>query len=388
LTTSNFLIGLVAPIRNGGWFLPQLLASNYLQNRERKLPLYSAASVVRAFLWALMTLLLFLNDDPHLLLVGFFALFTLSTLVAGLSGLSFMDVVGKVIPATRRGSFFGWRRFLGGILALGGSLLVRHILDENHGLPFPDNYGVLFLLYFLIAGFGMWLFCQVVEPVEPVQKNNVTPLGQFRQAWEVLRHDANYRTFLVVRLSLVAADVATPFYIVYAKRTFGLQASMVGVYLVAYTMMGLLSNLFWGYVSDRYGNRLVVCFLSLVGLLTPLMALVTLPLVRLVSGPIILASYSFVVVFGLSGAFFSGNFIGAMTFLLDIAPPSRRTLYVGFMNTALGIFTFSSAVGGLVVDWVGLRAFFYLAIAFYAVALFFSLRLREPRTTGKEAGDA
>ncbi len=388
LTTSNFLIGLVAPIRNGGWFLPQLLVSNYLQNRERKLPLYSAASVVRASLWMLTAMLLFLNDDRRLLLVGFFVLFTLSSLTAGLSGLSFMDVVGKAIPATRRGSFFGWRRFLGGVLALGGSLLVSYVLDESHGLPFPDSYGVLFLLYFLIAGLGMWLFCQVVEPIEPVEKENVTPWGQFRQALEVLRHDVNYRLFLVVRLSLVAADVATPFYIIYAKRIFDLQASMVGVYLVAYTMMGLLSNLFWGYVSDRYGNRLVVCFLSVVGLLTPLIALVILPLVRLVSDSMTLASYSFVVVFGLSGAFFSGNFIGSINFLLDVAPPDRRTLYVGFMNTAAGIFTFSSAVGGLVVDWVGLQALFCLAMACYAVALFFSLRLREPRTTGKEAGGA
>ncbi len=388
MTPSNFLIGLISPIRTGGWFLPQLLVSNYLQNRERKLPLYATMSVVRASLWLLMALLFCLGDDPHLLLVGFFVLFAFSSLVAGVSGLSFMDVVGKAIPATRRGSFFGWRRFLGGVMALGGGLLVGYILDEGHGLSFPDNYGLLFFSYFLVAGFGMWLFCKVVEPIEPVEKESITPFGQFRQAWEVLRHDDNYRLFLVVRLSLVLADIATPFYVVYAKRTFDLQAGMVGVYLMAYTAMGLLSNLLWGYISDRHGNRLVICLLSLVGLLVPLTALVILPLVRSVSDSIALASYSFVVVFGLSGAFFSGNFIGSMNFLLDVAPPSRRTLYVGFMNTALGIFTFSSAAGGLVADWVGLRAIFYLATAFYLVALLFSLRLREPRMVGQETDSA
>lgn len=30
LTTSNFLIGLIMPIQNGGWFLPQLVVSGYL----------------------------------------------------------------------------------------------------------------------------------------------------------------------------------------------------------------------------------------------------------------------------------------------------------------------------------------------------------------------
>lgn len=36
LTSSNFLIGLVMPMNQGGWFLPQLLISGYLQGRKRK----------------------------------------------------------------------------------------------------------------------------------------------------------------------------------------------------------------------------------------------------------------------------------------------------------------------------------------------------------------
>jgi hypothetical protein len=38
LTTSNFLIGLIMPIQNGGWFLPQLVMSGCLQSRREKSP--------------------------------------------------------------------------------------------------------------------------------------------------------------------------------------------------------------------------------------------------------------------------------------------------------------------------------------------------------------
>jgi hypothetical protein len=48
LTNSNFIIGLIGPIRNGGWFLPQLLVSGYLLRQKRKLPLYRKVGIVRS----------------------------------------------------------------------------------------------------------------------------------------------------------------------------------------------------------------------------------------------------------------------------------------------------------------------------------------------------
>lgn len=379
LTTSNFLIGLIMPIQSGGWLLPQLLVSGYLQRRQRKLPFYSCMAGARVAIWGLMTLAVFFVEDAAVLLVVFFTLLTVYSLSAGLAGICFVDIVAKAIPATRRGAFFGWRLFLGGLLAFGGSLLVRYILDEGRGLAFPDNYAVLFLFAFFILCVAMGCFILTVEPLEPVNEERITLGRQFRRALDLPRRDSNYRRFLTMRLLLMGAEIATPFYIVYAKRALSVPVSMVGVYLMGTTLASFASNLLWGRISDRQGNKLLLILSSALGLLMPLTALSIGPLADLWPGLGEFAPGLFALVFVLSGGYKSGTMIGNLNFLLEITPPDDRPIYIGFTNTILGIALLASSVGGLIVDMAGFTVLFSLALAFYAVALFLTLRLQEPR---------
>jgi len=379
LTTSNFLIGLIMPIQSGGWLLPQLLVSGYLQRRQRKLPFYSCMAGARVAIWGLMTLAVFFIEDAAVLLVVFFTLLTVYSLSAGLAGICFVDIVAKAIPATRRGAFFGWRLFLGGLLAFGGSLLVTYILDEGRGLAFPDNYAVLFLFAFFILCVAMGCFILTVEPLEPVNEERITLGRQFRRALDLPRRDSNYRRFLTMRLLLMGAEIATPFYIVYAKRALSVPVSMVGVYLMGTTLASFASNLLWGRISDRQGNKLLLILSGALGLLMPLTALSVGPLADLWPGLGEFAPGLFALVFVLSGGYKSGTMIGNLNFLLEITPPDDRPIYIGFTNTILGIALLASSVGGLIVDMAGFTVLFSLALAFYAVALFLTLRLQEPR---------
>ena len=380
LTTSNFLIGLIMPIQNGSWFLPQLVISSYLQRRQRKLPFYARMAGIRVAIWGLMTLAIFLIEDAAVLLVIFFILLTAYSLAAGLAGICFVDIVAKAIPSTRRGAFFAWRRFLGGFLALGGSLLVRYILDERRGLAFPDNYALLFLLSFFILCLALGSLILMVEPLEPVNEERVPLSRQFRRALDLPRRDTNYRRFLTMRLLLMAAEIATPFYIVYAKRALSVPVSMVGVYLTGATLASFASNLLWGRISDRRGNKLLLALSNSLGLFIPLIALAIVPLANLWPELKELAPGLFALVFVLSGGSKSGAMIGNMNFLLEIAPADDRPIYIGFTNTIMGIALLASSVGGLIVDLAGFTVLFSLALAFYAVALFLTLRLQEPRS--------
>ena len=118
LTSSNLLIGLVAPLGNAGWFLPQVFVSARIQRMERKMPSYTLVAVIRTIVWLLLGVAVWLVDDPRFLLTGFFVMYGVARMSAGLGGLAFFDVVAKTIPARRRGSFFAWRQFLGGALGL------------------------------------------------------------------------------------------------------------------------------------------------------------------------------------------------------------------------------------------------------------------------------
>ena len=381
LTGSNFLIGLIGPIRDGSWFLPQLLVSGYLQRRQRKLPLYNAMGLVRLISWGAMALSVFLVKDRRLLLLLFYLFLTVTSLGAGFAGLSFMDIVGKAIPPRRRGSFFAARLFFGGIAGLGGGALVGYLLGGRSGLDFPTNYAVLMFASFIAVSLAMGSFALVIEPVEAINSERVPLIRQLRRAIDLPRRDANFRRFLAMRLCLMVAQVAMPFYIVYAQRAFQVPASMLGVYQTGLTLASVVSNLAWGRISDQQGNRRLVRISNLVGMAMPIAALAMPSLSRFVPSLSGTIPYLFAVIFVAMGSYRAGTTIGNVNYLLEIAPAEERPLYIGFTNTVLGVAMFASAVGGLIVDLAGFAVLFWLALIFYGLAFLLSCRLREPRAT-------
>jgi MFS family permease len=378
LTGSNFLIGIITPIRVSGLFLLQLLISGHLQGQERKLPIYKRVALLRAGSWGLMALTLLLLRDRTLLLITFYFLLAVYSFSSGPAVLSFMDIIGKAIPPTRRGSFFGLRNLTGGVLALAGGLVVRYVLDERRGWPFPTNFAILFILSFVTISVAMGAFSLVVEPLESLNNGPVGWWKQLRRAWKLPRKDAAYACFLATRLSLVGADMATPFYIIYAKNRLGIPVSMVGTYLLVNTVSALLSNVLWGRISDRRGNRLMLWMAILVGLPAPLIALlIGAAHNHLAQRSVTLALLG--LVFAFAGAFRMASRIAHTNYLLDIAPAQDRPIYIGFANTVVGITILATGVSGLIVDLAGYGFLFAVALAFFGLAAIFGLDLVEPR---------
>jgi len=377
LTDAHLLVGLIPSIRQAGWFLPQLVAARYVQHRPQKKVYYSATAIVRAGSWGLLTIALFtLGGSRPLLLAIFFSLFAVFSFSGGVGGISFMDIVGKAIPMTRRGSFFGGRNFFGGILAFMGGFIVKYALDQS-GYPFPTNFGLLFTLSFLTLSVALFLFTQVVEPVEPVHEGEVSLLQEFQRGLEIVENDARYRQFLLLRLCFVATQMATPFYILYARERLGIPEGMVGVYLSAMTLVSAGSSLVWSRISDGRSNKLLLQIASILGLSTPLSALFIPHLSGLLSPGGL--GYLYGIVFLLLGSYTAGAQIGNINFLLEISPAAERPIYLGFTNTLLGIALLASAVGGVIVEVAGFGVLFSLTLAFYALAIGLSLTLRDPR---------
>lgn len=377
LTASHLLVGLILSIQEAGWFLPQLVASRYIQHRLQKKVYYSVTAIVRAGSWGLLTLALFtLGRSRFLLLAIFFSLLVVFSFSGGVGAISFMDIVGKAIPVTRRGAFFGSRNFFGGILAFMGGVIVKYVLDQS-GYPFPTNFGLLFTFSFLALSAALFFFTQVVEPVEPVHEGEVALLQQFGRALKIVENDARYRQFLFLRLCLMATQMATPFYILYARDRLGIPEGMVGLYLSTMTVVGVGSNLVWSHISDRRSNKLLIQIASILGLSVPLLALLIPHLSGLFSPESLGYLFSFVFVF--LGSHTAGAGIGNINFLLEISPTAERPIYLGFTNTLLGMALLASAVGGVIVEVAGFGILFSLTLAFYALATGLSLTLRDPR---------
>ena len=384
LTSSNLLIGLVAPLGNAGWFLPQIFVSTRIQRMRRTMPAYVVAAVIRTVAWLVLAAAVWMVDDPTLLLVSFFALYSIARVSSGLGGLSFFDVIAKTVPARRRGSFFAWRQLVGGVLGLGGGWIVKTILNSP-ALPFPDGHASLFLIYCVGMALGMLAFALVREPPGVVSAGPVTMDDQLRRSRRLVRADPVYRRYMAARLALGLTSVALPFYGVYAKSVLGASGGMAGIYVAARIGGTLIFNLPWGRLSDRRGNQLVMRLLSLGSGATALLALGLVGLIGPVQPQGSWLPYVALPIFFLDGAVRPAHIMVGSNFLLELAPEGERSLYLGLSNTLLGVVVLISGLGGLVVDAFGFAGVFALSIGLSVVAYVFASGLPEPRENGQES---
>ncbi len=87
----------------------------------------------------------------------------------------------------------------------------------------------------------------------------------------------------------------------------------------------------------------------------------------------------FAVTFAFNGVYNTAAWVAHFNFLLEIAPPGDRPIYVGTANTLVGVAILASSGGGALVDWLGFSALFGLALVALLVATGVTLSIREPR---------
>lgn len=383
LTLSPILIGLVAPLRDVGWFLPQLWMSGYIQSLPYKLSIYRPTAVVRALAWAALVLVAVAAPPPGVMLLGFFLAFGTYAVAAGVSGLAFMEVVAKTIAPQRRAVFYAWRLFTGGLAGLGAAAVVRWLLSDSAALTFPRNFGLLFALgwgpaVIGLAAFGLAAFGLVREPPDMQPRPRVSPGQQLRRALTVVRANANYRRFIYVRGSLLIAGAALPFFAVYVREQLGAPLDMVGNYLSVYTIASLLTNVIIGRYAGRLGNRRIILAAALasvllVGIVTGLVLIVHW---QPISG--LAAAVWLLPAFALAGVRETCQGVAGQALLLDIAPERDRSLYIGFTNTLLGMVLLSTALSGVVVAALGFPTLLGISLAAGGISVVVGRRIAEP----------
>lgn len=362
LTSSEVAIGLVSAIGTSGWFLPQLFAASYLQDRPYKRPLYIFSAFLRGAGSLLMApaALALAPGHPVAALVAFFLCYSMYSFGGGLSGVAFLDIVAKTVPGARLGAFFGNRQFFGSLGAMGCGLVVRAVLGEK-GIAFPASYAILFGLAFCCFAPGWALFAIVREP--PGRVGQARPFFHFlRGAPEALARHRAYRLLLLSRVLLGGASVALPFYIIYCRRVLGVPESAVGTYLSVQMAGNLVAIPVWASLNDRRGPGALVRAVALLSVVIPALALVA----SLLPARDGLARVAFGMLFFVLAAAGAGGFMGFTNYLLAIAPEEQRPLYIGVMNTLFAVTNFFPMLGGAIVRHASFQVLFTLA-AFFAL---------------------
>ncbi len=375
LGAPSILIGLTALVEIIGWHLPQLIASKFIVHKSRKMPLYALAAVIRVVGLCVATVSAFYAaTDRSLSLVLFVSGYGLFAVASGFGGIVFTEILAKTCPKEKRGSYFGWRAILSGIVGLYvGVNVIKPIFA--HG-EFPTTFLTVFIIGSSLIAVSLWLFTMQKEP----EQTNLPPrrslVAQLLRAREILRTDRQFRRFIAFRALMMLWFAGLPFYVLLARERLGASDGAIGVF-TSWEFAGLIiANLAWGYISDRVGNRtllLVGCALGVV---------VSAGAIAFATGAFALPLWSFGAIFFLSAGVDSGVGTGGLNYALEIVPEAERPTYVGLMNTLLSLALALAALAGGLRDIVGYSGLYLLTGIVAVASLVVAIRLPEPRRMG------
>ena len=372
LTNSNLLIGILAPLRDTGWFLPQLFISHRVQRVPQKIVFYRRATWFRVSGWLLLVLALFTLHDHTTLLWAIFVASLVISISGGIGGLGYVIVTAKVIAAHERGRLFGLREFLGGGLSvlmggIGALILSGHFLGVD--LAFPRNYALLFAVSTVFFAGGCIAFGLLREEPDETQRDEVRLIDQLRRAAGILRSHAQFRKFILMRAVLLFARAGLPFITVFAKRQLhvpdGFLATLVSVALGC----ALVAGLFWGRLNDRRGSAAVLSFAALFGIIACALALSLTFLNGSAGGNADTLARPLLIVCAMCiGASNAGLNVSLMPLMIDVAPSNERPIYYGLNNTLLGIVQILTSSVGLIADAFSYPALFvFCGLCFLAM---------------------
>ena len=394
LTGSSVLVGLSRSMISIGWSWPQILISWLIEERERKLPLFMWAGMIRAAFWfALGAATWYLaGDRPSVVLGVFLGMYAITTSLMGVSNVAWMDLVGKTVPKGGRARVFALRRMLGGGMAVASGAGISYILSDRSGLDFPRDYAVLFLISAGLYALAIGAFGLIREPIDPVRKGREPIRSYLASGFRLLKDDDDYRRLFILRYIWATAMMGMPFYVPFAISDLGMNVVYIGLFVSVSQASSVLSNALWAWIGDRSGNRALLIygtyFLAgsiLIPVTAPMVPDVTIRPLGFLGIPFSASTQVlyFSLAFLFNGFASSGMFTGRMALVLDLSPPDRRPTYTSFMNT-LGVPQgLMPILGGLLAAWSSYHYMFLISLAFIPPAIILAGRIRpaQPETS-------
>ena len=361
LTGSTVWVGGLSTVLTVAAALPQLFVARWIENRPLKMPYLLIAIYLRVGSWALLAFLIYSIGDkkPAVLAWTLVAMLAIFYAGGGLGNIPYTDIIGKVIPAERRGAFFGGKEALAGPLAIGAALGARQILAH---VAYPNNYALLFGLAALglgIASLGFWI---IREPV--TLSEDIVGLS-WRNYWQKIRETSKKLKMLIIIEILTGFSLmALPFYVVFAREKLGAPPESIGWFLLAQILGGVLANLLWARLVDRKGSRQMLVVCGSISTITPLLAIALTP----IGWPALLG------VFFLAGATFTGRKVGFQSVLLELAPAADRPTYAGLNSVLILPLAFLTLIAGIFLQHGSYTTLFIIVSAFIAVGTIVAYR--------------
>lgn len=335
LKASNILIGFLAAIPPVIGTIAQLVSVNILDRSGKRKSLVIPGIVIQMMMWLpIFFLPLIFPSIGLILLVITVAIYTGAVSFAVPAWNSLM---GDLVDAKKRGSYFGKRNRLVSIFSFGSTLIAGLVILEYFK---PRNewvgYAIIFGIAFISRGVSAYFMDKMSEPPYAVKSEDKFTL------WDFIRRSpkSNFAHF-VFYFALINMAIATcgPFFAVYMLRDLKFSYAQYTIINAVMIITQFMVMRYWGRLCDRYGNRKI---LSFTGWIIPFV-----PMAWLLSSNF----YAIAVYQVFSGLVWSGFGLASGNFIFDAVSPPKRARCVAYFSllTNTGVF-----LGSIFGGWLSL----------------------------------
>ena len=354
LTDSTALIGFMATMFHIGWQVPQLLTSNHVAGLRRFKPMviYMTLQERIPFFGLAIVALLIPVIGEQIALILTVLLLTWQSLGGGFTGTAWQSMISKIMPADRRGTFFGVQSAGANFFGAFGAVVASIILGA---VAFPHSFAILFLLggIFLMISFA---FLAMAHEPESDPKDTV-PKVTWAEFWArlkvILANNPNFRWFLIARGLSSLSVTAISFFTIFGIRQYDMTPEFAGIMTSVLLISQTLTSPLLGWMGDRWGHRRVLAFGNLAMALAIGVAMFA---------PDVTWFY---VVFALTGIVNTTQWSTIMTITTQFGTTAERPIYIGMSNTLIAPVTIlAPIIGGWLVDVIG----FGFSFSVFAVA--------------------
>jgi hypothetical protein len=343
--------GLLVPVRESGSLLPQAPLVPWVRRRPVRKWVWVAGGTGQAIAVAGMavaaaTLEGVAGGIAVLVALAVFAL------ARALSSIASKDVLGRTVPKGRRGRINGVATVTSGAVAVTLGLAIRAFGGEDtNATALAALLGAAALVWVAAAA----VYATVREPAG--EQDFSLEVGWLGHAWGLLRADAPFRRFVIVRTLLLVSALSPPFVVTLAAAEADVGFGGLGPFLIASGLAGLLGGRLAGRLADRSSRGLMVAGAAVSSLV--ILAFLGLLSVDAPAGALWLYA----------GAYFllalahTGVRVARKTYVVDLASGNKRTDYVAVSNSAMGVLLLvTGAVSGGLAQFGPEVALVFLAL--------------------------
>jgi len=397
LTTGSFLVGLLKEMKAGDLWLGLLTAVPAIAGLAqipgsvlgRSFRSYKGYIWRGGLLWRLLHIPLAIAP-----LVAFATNFKLFFLLAcvGIAALAvnlvnpiYGDWLGRLIPESSRGTFYGKRNSLmaavGTVIGLAGGLLVDALKRQNFG---EKAYSAVFTLGLVCAAISYYFFSKMtdLEREQPIRANVQETVAAFKAPFQ----NPVFRRLLAFLVIFIAGQsFAGMLWGAYAIESLDFSQTDLQILALCHAVGNVSMSRWWGYLADKYGNKPILLLVGFGLVLTPIPWLLTQP------GNMVFNKSLLFSLHVLMGMVWSGVALCQYNIIFSTSPLNERSTYLGSAMAVqsiagavppiLGAALLSSLRGGFTADQA-YKITFVVTMTIRVVALVLLTRVKEEGSKG------